>query len=66
MGRQTQVAMTEVDEAAFLEFLRRGADIQLIGSSARTPEGLSSDFAVAMLWYLYSLRRATNEVSFGS
>lgn len=43
MGKQAQVAMTEVDEAAFLEFLRRGADIQIIGSSARTAEELFVD-----------------------
>jgi hypothetical protein len=34
MGKQTAVAMTEVDELAFLQFLRDSADVRLLPSAA--------------------------------
>ena len=40
MGKQTQVAMSEVDELEFLNFLRGDADVQVIQAIARTPEEL--------------------------
>jgi len=40
MGKQTLVAMTEVDEAKFLEFIREIADVEILVQSASTPEEL--------------------------
>ena len=40
MGKQTLVAMTEVDEAKFLNFLRETADIEILIGFAPTKEGL--------------------------
>jgi hypothetical protein len=40
MGRQTQVAMTDVDEGEFLAFLRSAADIQIFESSAPSPAAM--------------------------
>ncbi len=40
MGRQTSVAMSEADEQLFLDFLRQGADIQIMRRSPRHPDGL--------------------------
>ena len=43
MGRQTAVAMTDLDEVEFLTFLRGTADIQLVESFAPTKEELFVD-----------------------
>ena len=43
MGMQTAVAMTEVDEAVFLAFLRDSAEIRLIRDFAPTCEDLWTD-----------------------
>lgn len=43
MGKQTQVAMSEVDELEFLKFLQGDADVQVIRAMAPTPEELFVD-----------------------
>jgi len=40
MGRQTSVAMSEADEQLFLDFLRQGADVQIMQRSPRHPDDL--------------------------
>jgi hypothetical protein len=40
MGKQTAVALTTVDETAFLHFLRSNAEVQLLISSGPTAESL--------------------------
>jgi hypothetical protein len=43
MGRQVQVALSDDDETDFLTFLRESADIQLLRSSAPTPDQIFVD-----------------------